>query len=154
MNRPVFSGVALDGVARIVLLLLAGLAVQTRHDAAAEAVQTFGPGQVNCQALSGTRVDCLLSANRMTRDNRNVATFSVMALPRGEQALFRKWCLTTADECTVTVTGRRASPQSTRLSTVTSVRWTRLSAPVNQAAARAAGKASTDTTGAATRPAP
>jgi hypothetical protein len=137
-----------------VLLLLAGLAVQTRQAVAAQAVQTFGPGQVNCQALTGTRVDCLLGANRLTRDNRNVATFSVTALPRGEQGLFRQWCLAAADECTVTVTGRRASPASTRLSSVTTVHWTRLSAPLNQAAARAAGKASTDTVGAATRPAP
>ncbi len=151
-RRPARGGVALDGAVLSVLVLLAGLAVQPRQAAAAQAVQTFGPGQVNCQALTGTRVDCLLGANRVTRDNRNVATFSVSALPRRDQALFRKWCLTTADECTVTVTGRRTSPQSTRLSTVTKVRWTRYSAPVDQAAARAAGKASTDTIAAATRP--
>jgi hypothetical protein len=144
----------MHGATLSVLLLLAGLAVQTRRAVAAQAVQTFGPGQVNCQALTGTRVDCLLGANRLTRDNRNVATFSVTALPRGEQGLFRQWCLAAADECTVTVTGRRASPASTRLSSVTTVHWTRLSAPLNQAAARAAGKASTDTVGAATRPAP
>jgi hypothetical protein len=142
------------GAALSVLLLLAGLAVQTRQAVAAKAVQTFGPGQVNCQALTGTRVVCLLGANRLTRDNRNVATFSVTAPPRGEQALFRQWCLAAADECTVTATGRRASLLSTRLSSVTTVRWTRLSAPLDQAAARAAGKVSTDTVGAATRPAP
>ena len=67
------------GAALSVLLLLAGLAVQARQAVAAQSVQTFGPGQVNCQALTGTRVDCLLGANRLTRDNRSVATFSVTA---------------------------------------------------------------------------
>ena len=145
---PVWGGGAVS-----VLLLVAGLAFQSGQAVAAPAVQTFGPGQVNCQALTGTRVDCLLTASRVTRDNRNVATFSVTALPPNEQAPFSKWCLTTADECTVTVTGRRDSPQATRLSTVTSVRWTRLSAPVDQAAARA-GEAATDTSGGASRPPP
>jgi hypothetical protein len=152
LRDPAAATPGWDGAALAIMLLLAGLAFQSRHAAAAQAVQTFGPGQVNCQALTGTRVDCLLAASRVKRDNRNAATFSLTALPRGEQATFRKWCLTAADECTVTVTGRRASPQSTRLSTVTRVRWTRLNAPMDQAAARAAGKAETDTIGAATRP--
>ncbi len=133
-------GVTLDSAALFVLLLLAGLAVRTRQSVAAESVQTFGPGKVNCQALTGTRVDCLLAADRVTNDNRNVATFSFAALPRGEQALFRRWCVAAASGCTVTVTGRRASPQSSRLSTVTSVHWTRLTAPVNESAARVGEK--------------
>jgi hypothetical protein len=147
-------GGALDGAALsgLLLLLLAGLAIQTHQAAAAEAVQTFGPGEANCQALFGTQVDCLLAANRVTQDNRNVATFSVTALPLGEQASFRKWCVAVANECTVTVTGRRASPQATRLATVTSVHWTRLSPPVDDVAARvAATTSSTDTTGPAIR---
>jgi hypothetical protein len=153
VTLPTRGGVALDGAALSVLLLLACMAVQTRHAVAAQVVQTFGPGEVSCQALTGTQVDCLLAANRMTPDNRNVATFSVTALPRDEQALFRKWCVATANECTVTVTGQRASPQSSRLSTVTSVHWTRLSAPMNESAARAAATLSTtDTTGSAIRP--
>jgi hypothetical protein len=134
---------ALHRAALCVLLLLAGLVVQSPRVAAAEAVQTFGPGQVNCQALTGTRVDCLLAANRVKRDNRNVATFSVTALPRHEEALFRRWCLAVADDCTVTLRGRRVSPQSTRLSSVASVHWTRLSAPMNDVAAVAAAKPST-----------
>jgi hypothetical protein len=128
--------VALPGAALAIVLLLAGLA--TRQAIAAQAIQNFGPGPVNCQALTGTQVDCLLATSRVTQDNRNVATFSVSALPPGGQALFRKWCLAVANECTVTIMGRLASPQSTRISVVTSVRWTRLSAPVDQAAARAA----------------
>jgi hypothetical protein len=139
-------------VALAVVLLLAGLALQTGQAGAAEAVQTFGPGKVNCQALAGTQVDCLLAADRVTQGNRNVATFGVTALPRRDQALFRKWCLAAANECTVTVTGLRDSPDSSRLSTVTSVHWTRLSAPMNEAAARAAQKAlATDATGPAAR---
>ncbi len=148
------GGRAMDGAALSVLLVLCGLAVQTCSAVAAPALQTFGPGQVNCQALTGTQIDCLLAASRVTTGNRNVATFSVTALPPSEQALFRRWCLAAANECTVTVTGRRASPQSTRLAAVTRIRWTRLNAPMDQAAARAAGKASTNVTGAATRLAP
>jgi hypothetical protein len=148
LTLPPHTGVSLHGAALSVLLVLASLAVQTRQTVAAQAVQTFGPGQVNCQAMTGTRVDCLLAATRVTAGNRNVATFGVTALPRGQQALFRKWCLSVANECTVTVTGRRASPQSSRLSTVTAVHWTRLSPPVNESAARVAAKASaTEPTG-------
>jgi hypothetical protein len=143
--------VALPGAALAIVLLLAGLVVQTHQAVAAKDIQTFGPGQVDCQALSGTQVDCLLAASLVIQDNRNVATFSVSALPRGEQGLFRQWCVAVANECTVTVMGRLASPQSTRISVVTSVRWTRLSAPVDQAAARAAGAAPPDTNGTATR---
>ena len=122
--------------------------------AAAGGIQTFGPGTVNCQALTGTHVDCLLADSRVTQDNSNVATFSIADLPRDQQALFRKWCLSAADECTVTVTGRLASPQTSRLETVTSVHWTRPSAPVSDVAAGAAAKTSpTDQTGPANRPA-
>ena len=152
-REPEGGGLALDGIAFSVLLLLGALALQTCSAVAGPALQTFGPGQVNCQALTGTQVDCLLAASRVTQGNRNVATFSVTTLPLGEQALFRKWCVAAANECTVTVTGQRASPQSTRLAAVMKVHWTRLTAPMDQAAARAAGKASTNAIGAATRPA-
>ncbi len=122
---------------------------------ASPAVQTFGPGKVDCQPLVGTQMDCLLATNMITQDNRNVATFSVDLLPPGEPALFRKWCLAAMDDCTVTLTGRRASPQSTRLSTVISVHWTRLSAPLNEATARAVEKASsTNITGPGIRSVP
>jgi hypothetical protein len=142
-------------VALAVLLVVAGLAARTLQAVAAEAVQTFGPGKVNCQALAGTQVDCLLAANRVTQDNRNVASFSVTDLPHSAQALFRKWCLASANECEVTVTGQLASPQSSRLSTITSVHWTRLSAPVNDLAARVTGqKSTTDVTGPAIKSAP
>ncbi len=138
-----------------VAILLAGLAVLTCPAIASPAVQTFGPGKVNCQPLVGTQMDCLLATNMIAQDNRNVATFSVDVLPPGEPALFRKWCLAAGDDCSVTVTGRRASPQSTRLSTVTSVHWTRPSAPMDEATARAVERASsTDTAGPAIRPGP
>jgi len=137
------------------LTLIAVLALLTRAAIASPAAETFGPGTVNCQHLMGIQVDCLLAASRITQGNRNVAAFTVETLPRGERALFRKWCLTTADDCDVTLTGRRTSPQSTRLSTVMSVRWTRPGSPVNQAAARALEQASsTNTAGSVLRPVP
>ena len=147
------SGVSLGRALLSVPLLLAGLAIQARPSGAASAFQTFGPGQVNCQALTGTHVDCLLAASRVTQDNSNVATFSVASLPHGEQALFLKWCVPTANACIVTVKGRRATAQSTRLMTVTAVRWTRLSPPENQAAARAAKPATVNTSGVGSPPA-
>ena len=101
----------------------------------AAAAETFGPGKVSCQILVGEQADCLLSASRITRDNKNEASFSLTALPPDERALFRKWCLHPADECIVTIQGQRASPQATRLATVTSLRWRRPRAPKNQAAA-------------------
>jgi len=103
--------------------------------AAAPAVETFGPGKVSCQVLAGEQVDCLLSASRITAGSRNEASFSLTALPPGERALFRKWCLHPADECTVTIQGQREAPQATRLATVTSLRWMRPRAPRDQAAA-------------------
>ncbi len=89
------------------MAVLAGLLLPVVRSgaAAAQAMQTFGPGQVNCEALGGTQVDCLLAAGLVTPDNSNVATFSVGVLPQDEQALFRRWCVDTANECTVTVTG-------------------------------------------------
>jgi hypothetical protein len=133
---------------RMPILLFAALAILPSAVIASSTVETFGPGTVNCQRLLGAQVDCLLAASRIAQGNRNVAAFTVETLPHSEQALFRKWCLTQADDCHVTVTGRRTWPQSTRLSTVVSVRWNRLSAPVNQAAARALEPASpTNTAG-------
>ena len=115
---------------------------------AAPTVETFGPGTVNCESLGGTQFDCLLAASTITQGNGNVATFSVDLLPPGEQALFRHWCLSDSDDCTVTVMGSRDSPESSRLSAVTSVHWTRLSMPLNDAAAAAmAPSPSTDTSG-------
>ena len=155
MREPAAAhgGVALGGAAIPIMVVLGGLAILPCPALASPSVQTFGPGKVSCQPLAGTQVDCLLAASRIT-DDRNVTTFDVSLLPRRDQALFRKWCLAGTDSCIVTVTGRRMSPQSTRLSAVTSVHWTRLSEPENDAAARGADKASsTDTTGAAIRPA-
>ena len=146
------GGFALAGAAISVVALLAGLAIPTCPAIASPTVQTFGPGKVNCQPLIGTQMDCLLAAGRIAPDNRNVAAFGLDLLPPGDQALFRKWCLAAGDDCSVTVTGRRASPQSTRLSTVTSMHWTRPSAPLDEAAARAVEKtSSTDTAGPANR---
>ena len=104
---------------------------------AAPPVQTYGPGDVSCQLLVGTRMDCLLAASRITHGNKNVVSFGLDALPRGEPDLFRKWCLAASDNCVVTITGRRASPLSTRLSVVTSIHWTRFDAPTSNSAARA-----------------
>ncbi len=148
--RAAHGGVGWHAAALCVVLVLAGLAVPLRQARAAQALQTFGPGRVNCQALTGTHVDCLLATNQVTSDNSNVATFSVTALPPGEQASFRKWCLAVADECAVTVTGRRASPQGSRLSRVTSVHWTRPSSPVSDAVARVAAQAAAKTSASAT----
>jgi hypothetical protein len=102
---------------------------------AAPAVETFGPGKVSCQVLFGDQVDCLLSASRITGNNRNEASFSLTTLPLAERVLFRKWCLHSSDECIVTIQGQRESPQATRLATMTSLQWTRPRAPRNQAAA-------------------
>ena len=136
-------------------ILLAGLAILTWPAIASPAVQTFGPGKVSCQRLAGTQMDCLLAADRVTQSSGNVATFSLDLLPPGQRTLLRKWCLAASDECKVTLTGRRASLQATRLSAVTSVHWTRPSAPMDEAAAQALAKApSTDMTGPGVRPGP
>jgi hypothetical protein len=113
----------------VLCLLGAGPAMATA------AVETFGPGMVSCQILDGDQADCLLSASRITGGNGDEASFSLTALPPGEQASFRKWCLHPADECTVTIQGQRESPQATRLATVTSLQWRRPRAPRDQAAA-------------------
>lgn len=99
----------------------------------------FGPGKVACQRLGAGRFDCLLTSLRISADGSNVATFSLSILPATERAIFRKWCSTAADDCTVRLQGARQAPGSSRLSAVTSVRWTRLMTPRNQAAARASG---------------
>ena len=102
---------------------------------AAPAVETFGPGSVDCQVVVGDQADCLLSASRITGSNSNEASFSLAALPSGERELFRKWCLHPADECTVTIQGQRESLQATQLTMVISLQWTRPQAPRDQAAA-------------------
>ena len=141
MTRPRSSKAAPNRTRQFKLaaaaFLFVGLAAPAWPVIASPEIETFGPGTVDCQTLAATQTDCLLAASRITQGNRNVATFSLESLPRGEQTLFIKWCLATTDGCVVTVTGRREAPESTRLSTVTSVHWTRLSAPVNDAAARA-----------------
>ena len=104
---------------------------------AASPLETFGPGKVDCQRLGAGQFDCLLTSLRITRNGNNVATFSLATLPAAEQAMFQKWCSTAADDCTVNIQGKRQTPEGSRLSTVTSVRWTRLEPPKNQAAARA-----------------
>ena len=102
---------------------------------AAPAVETFGPGSVDCQVVAGGQADCLLSASRVTGGNDNEASFSLTLLPASEREPFRRWCLHQDDECTVTIQGQRASPQATRLDTVTSLQWTRPQVPRDQAAA-------------------
>ena len=118
-----------------VLLLMAGVLYAGPVMAAPE---TFGPGLVNCQAVVNGHTDCLLSASRITAGNRNEASFGLSAVAAGPRELFRKWCLHPADECIVTVVGERGSPQATRLSTVTSLKWHRPQAPRDQDAAAAA----------------
>ncbi len=107
---------------------------------AAQPVQTFGPGKVSCQRLSGNQSDCLLSASRITSYGPNEASFAITDLPAAERALFSKWCLHDTDYCIVTIKGQKQSPQTTRLSSVQSLHWTRSDAPLNQAAARALGQ--------------
>lgn len=121
------------------LPLIAGLLIAGPLTAAPAiaASETFGPGPVSCQIMVGDRMDCLLSASRITADARNETTFSLTDLASGPRELFSKWCLHPADECTVTVVGERESPQATRLSTVTSVKWQRPQAPRDQDAAAA-----------------
>lgn len=104
-------------------------------DAVAQPSQTFGPGKVSCQLLGKDDTDCLLSSSRITSGPGNEASFSLETLPPGARALFRKWCLQLADECTVTIQGQRESRQATRLATVTSLRWQRPLAPKNETAA-------------------
>lgn len=135
---PSRRGVAWHGALAAVL---GALALLPRQAVASPALRTFGPGKVSCQPLAGTHMDCLLSAT-LIRHGTNVVSFDVSVLPRRDQALFRKWCLAGTDACTVTLTGRSFSPQATRLATVTSVHWTRLSEPASDAVARAGATAS------------
>jgi hypothetical protein len=96
---------------------------------------TFGPGKVSCQRLGVGEFDCLLTSLRISANGNNVATFGLAALPVRDRAGFQKWCSTAADDCTVEIDGVRQSVGSSRFSTVTAVRWTRLRPPRNQAAA-------------------
>ena len=149
------GGLEPAAAAVLAVILLAGLALLSWPAIASPALQTFGPGKVNCQRLAGTHMDCLLAASRITQSSGNVATFSLDLLSPGQQTLFRKWCLAASDYCTVTLKGRRATLQSTRLSAVISVHWTRPSAPVNEEAARVLEKApSTDMAGRGVQPGP
>ncbi len=116
------------------LALMAGL-VCAAPAMAAPRVETFGPGKVNCEALGGDHPDCLLSASRIERGNRNEVTFPLTALPLSERARFRKSCLHATEECTATIQGRRISPQANRLATVSALRWHRPSARRDKAAA-------------------
>ena len=114
-------------------MMMSGLAL------AASGPETFGPSKVACQRLDAGQFDCLLTSLRISGSGNNVATFSLATLPAAERATFQKWCSTTADDCTVLIQGSRQVPEGSRLSAVTSVRWTRLKPPRNQAAARASG---------------
>ncbi len=118
-----------------VLLALLACLIWAAPAVAAPAAETFGPGKVSCLALGGGQADCLLSASRIKRGNRNEASFSLTALPPGERAQFRQWCLHPADGCIVTLQGRRVAPQANRLATVTSLQWRRPRVPKNEASA-------------------
>ncbi len=120
------------------IALFSSMAVTANPALAAAASETFGPGKVNCQRLGGGEFDCLLTSLRITQGGNNVATFSLAALPAAEQTTFQEWCSSVGDDCTVKIQGTRQAPGVSRLSTVTSIRWTRLHTPRNQAAARAA----------------
>ena len=109
------------------IVLFGGMTVTANPGLAEAAPETFGPGKVDCQRLGAGQFDCLLTSLRITQDGNNVATFSLATLPAAEQAMFQKWCSTAADDCTVDIQGTRQAPESSRLSAVTSVRWTRLS---------------------------
>lgn len=102
---------------------------------AATGPEMFGPGKVACQRLGADRFDCLLTSLRVSGSANGVATFSLASLPKKDRAILRRWCFAAADDCTVTIGGVRQYPQGSRLSSVTSVRWTRLKPPRDQAAA-------------------
>ena len=120
-----------------VIALLGTMTSQSVPALAADGPETFGPGKVNCQRLGRGQLDCLLTSLRISHDGNGVATFTLADLPATERAIFEKWCSTAADDCTVELQGARQTPGGSRLSAVTSVHWTRLRPPDDQAAARA-----------------
>jgi hypothetical protein len=87
------------------------------------------------RSVAKPSADCLLSASRIPSGNRNETSFSLAPLPSDQRAQFRKWCLHPADECIVSIQGRREFPQASRLATVTALQWHRPQAPRNEAAA-------------------
>ncbi len=117
------------------IAVFGGMTVTADPGLAEAASETFGPGKVECQPLGAGQFDCLLTSLRITQDGNDVATFSLATLPAAEQAMFQKWCSTAADDCTVNIQGVRQTPEGSRLSAVTSIRWTRLEPPRDQAAA-------------------
>jgi len=123
--------------ARAVIALFVTLALRPDPVFAEAGPELFGPGKVSCQRLTPSRINCLLTSLRISRNSNNVATFSLSALPVTERALFYKWCSTRLDDCTVQLQGTRLTPSGSRLSVVTSVVWTRRRPPMNQTAARA-----------------
>lgn len=124
----------------IVFISLVGIMATTPTPAVAAAgPETFGPGKVACQPLGAGQFDCLLTSLRISVNGNNVATFSLAILPAADRAIFQKWCFTAADDCTVQLQGARQAPGGSRLSDVTSVRWTRFRSPKDQAAASALG---------------
>jgi len=123
-----------------VIVLFSSMTMTANPALAAAAPETFGPGKVDCQRLGGGQFDCLLTSLRITQNGNNVATFNLTNLPAAEQTMFQKWCSTAADDCTVKIQGARQTPGGSRLSAVTSIRWTRLYKPRTQAAARAAAR--------------
>lgn len=116
--------------------LLGALAMPGQVMAAAEP-ETFGPAKVTCESLGPGQFDCLLTSLRVSPGGNNVATFSLAIVPPTERANFQKWCLVASDHCTVLVRGDRLTPGGSRLSAMTSVRWTRRNPPRNNAAANA-----------------
>ena len=120
-------------------VLFGGMTFAADPGLAEAASEAFGPGKVSCQQLGAGQFDCLLTSLRVNAPGNDVATFSLAILPAAERAAFQKWCSTAADDCTVQIQGARQTPGGSRLSAVTSVRWTRLEPPRDQAVARAFG---------------
>jgi hypothetical protein len=121
------------------LVALAIIAATSSTAVAVAGPEVFGPGKVACQDMGAGRFDCLLTSLRISENGNDVATFSLASLPPKERVIFRKWCSTAADDCTVQLQGTRQARGGSRLSAVTSIHWTRPMSPKNQDAARIAG---------------
>lgn len=119
------------------IVLFIGIVAASNPGIAAAEPEAFGPAKVTCQRLGAGQSDCLLTSLRISSGGNNVATFSLSILPATDRTIFQKWCSTAGDDCTVEIWGMRQAPGSSRLSSVSSLRWTRLRSPKTQATAKA-----------------